>query len=241
MFGGNRTIFSGLEGYLRVQNSGVPPFFVLWRHFRYSDVTSGVFMFSPGCQSMSVPSFIAIGQFPCLWWLKLTLLPVLWCHFRCSDVTSGIFIFFPRCHSTSLPCFVAIRQFSWPRGLFESPKQWGCHHSRSCDVTSGLVTSVPIPLSHVRDVHVGSCQVWWEPDKRCGRQPWTHRHTDRHADRQTDSRGLLYIEDSFYAKDNIITRPDQESKEINSVRLFSKTEATNKKIWNLIWVCLVCF
>ena len=34
-------------------------------HFRFNDVTSGTTMASPMCQYRSVPSLVAMGQFPC--------------------------------------------------------------------------------------------------------------------------------------------------------------------------------
>ena len=59
--------------------------------------------------------------------------------------------------------------------------------------------SLPIPLSHSRDVPLTSCQVWWRSDHSPGRPFETHRQTHRHTDTQTDrqTQAAYYIDGSF--------------------------------------------
>ena len=88
----------GLEG----------PIPVLWRHFRFIDITSGTFISSPRCHSMSVPSLVAIGQF--LWPGQLTENPY--------DVTSG-----------SVTSFLIPLCYFWDAHLPFCQVSWESHNS----------------------------------------------------------------------------------------------------------------
>ena len=58
--------FSFLEGQLRAswefQRAMMMPFSVLWRHFRFRDITFNTFSFLPKCSSNILPSLVTIGK-----------------------------------------------------------------------------------------------------------------------------------------------------------------------------------
>ena len=114
--------------------------------------------------------------------------------FWSSDVTSGLVT------SPSIPLYqlndllLSFCQVWWqstdspvPDGRFTSSGSsfW------SYDVTSGFVTSPPIPLCHPPDASLAFCQIWCRSDDSFRRQPrtdtQTHRQTHRH-------KRLIYID-----------------------------------------------
>ena len=88
----------------------------------------------------------------------------MWCHFRFGNVMFDTPMSLPRLPSRLTPSLVAIRQI------------FGCKTLKAqrvcpCDVTSGLVTSSPIPLCQPWGAPLGSCQVWWWLDDSFGCKP----------------------------------------------------------------------
>ena len=130
-------------------------------HFRFYEVTSG-FMTSPPAVPLWSPLGVSIGLCQ-VWWqsdncparesqIRLTSyfgrsLPVLWRHFR-----------YPMCQYRSVPSLVAIGQFPCPGEPNKS-------HFLFLEVTSGSVTSLPVPLWSSLGVNLGLCKVWSISDR----------------------------------------------------------------------------
>ena len=88
---------------------------------------------------------------------KLDSLPVPGDHFRFYDVTFGTTMTAMRQYR-SVPSLVAIGQFPCPGEPNKS-------HFLFLEVTSGSVTSLPVPLWSSLGVNLGLCKVWYISDR----------------------------------------------------------------------------
>ena len=128
-FGGNRTIAQSERG--KLDSLPVPG-----DHFRFYDVTSGTTMASPMCQYRSVPSLVAIGQFPCPGEPNKS-------HFRFYEVTSGSVTSLPVPLWPSLGVSIGLCQVWWQS---DNSPAW----ESQIRVTSCSWRSLPVLRRHFR-------------------------------------------------------------------------------------------